>query len=304
MTMMILRRRKLGLGSAKGMSAFSEGAIDFVRNDKMHTKDWSDVDTIIRWGCTSETGQYGVGRTIINNSQAIHKVNNKRSFAKEFGDAGWGPKCWTDAISWDVATQADADRPFILRPGKHAQGKNVHLLPTGPDGLDEAFRLSQRYQGDIYIRPFIDKVAEYRVYVMCGKVVTVAKKTPADPTAIAWNVAQGGRFDVVRFGEWPLEACRVALGAFAMSGLHFSGVDVMVEAPRSGEDAEGKAYVIELNSAPSLPALSDGSISYRQKVMAKGFMWHGQNGWDFFSDVPEQPQHWRDVIHPGTLQED
>lgn len=295
MTMMILRRRKLGLGSAKGMSAFSGGAIDFVRNDKMHTKDWSDVGTIIRWGCTSETGQYGVGRTIINNSQAIHKVNNKRSFAKEFGDAGWGPKCYTSVGDWSWGS--DDVSKFILRPGKHAQGKNVHVIPSEAEGLELATQLSQRYQGDIYIRPFIDKVAEYRVYVMCGKVVTVAKKTPADPSAIAWNVAQGGRFDVVRFSEWPLEACRVALGAFKMSGLHFSGVDVMV-------DEEGKAYVIELNSAPSLPALSDGSISYRQKVMAKGFMWHGQNGWDFFTDVPEQPQSWRDVIHPGTLMED
>lgn len=125
---------------------------------------------------------------------------------------------------------------------------------------------------------------------MSGRIITVAQKTPEDPSAVAWNVAQGGRFDVVRWDSWPLEACRVALEAFALSGLDFSGVDVMM-------DAEGRAYVIELNSAPSLPFLSDGSISYRQKCMAKGFMYIAEHGKEHF-DMPEQYNNWRDVIHP------
>lgn len=138
-----------------------------------------------------------------------------------------------------------------------------------------------------YASEVIDKVAEYRVYVVSGRVATVARKTPANPDAIAWNVAQGGRFDVVRWSEWPLEACRVAMQAMSYSGLDFGGVDVMI-------DREGRAYCIEINSAPSLPLLSDGSISYRQKCMAKCFKYGREN-------IPEATryEHWSDVIHPA-----
>lgn len=129
------------------------------------------------------------------------------------------------------------------------------------------------------------------MYVVSGRVATVAQKTPDNPDAVAWNVAQGGRFDVVRWGEWPMEVVRVALEAFKYSGLDFSGVDVMV-------DRDGRAYVIELNSAPSLPLLSDGSVSYRQKCMAKCFKYISDNGKQHF-DAPSQYAHWSDVIHPA-----
>lgn len=298
MTLMILRRKGLGLGSAKGMKAYSEGRIDYVRNDKQRQANWDGVTGIIRWGCTSSI-DYGLianrGVTIINTSEAIHRVNHKSSFAKVFGDAGLGPECFLDFDSWWNSEGLEEDRKYILRPGKHAQGRNLHVLTIGEGAASTAEELFLRYQGDAYTRPFVDKVAEYRVYVMCGKVFTVAKKTPANPSAVAWNVAQGGRFDVVSWGDWPLAACEVAVKAFHLSGLHFSGVDVMV-------DADGKAYVIELNSAPSLPALSDGSVSYRQKVMAKAFMYHEDIGWD---NLPIGSfRSYRECIHPSCLSEE
>ena len=142
-----------------------------------------------------------------------------------------------------------------------------------------------------YASELIDKVAEYRVYVVSGKVVTVAEKTPDDRTQVAWNVAQGGRFDVVNWGSWPMNVCEVALKAFNLvPDLDFSGVDVMV-------DRDGRAYVIELNSAPSLPLLSDGSVSYRQKCMAKAFKYISEHGKE---KLPcEGYNSWRSVIHPA-----
>ena len=126
---------------------------------------------------------------------------------------------------------------------------------------------------------------------MSGRVVTVAKKTPGNPKQVAWNVAQGGRFDVVPWGQWPLEACRVAVqAANSIPHLDFTGVDVML-------DDSGKAYVIELNSAPSLPSLSDGSVSYRQKCMAKAFKWMLTEGKEHMS--VEHNNGWRGYIHPA-----
>ena len=142
-----------------------------------------------------------------------------------------------------------------------------------------------------YASEFIDKVAEYRVYVVSGKVATVARKTPDNPNSVAWNVAQGGRFDVVRWGEWPLEVCRVAIEAFSIiPDLDFAGVDVMV-------DGDGRAYVIELNSAPSLPLLSDGSVSYRQVCMAKCFKWMEEHGKERMTN--DRYDRWSNLIHPS-----
>lgn len=99
---------------------------------------------------------------------------------------------------------------------------------------------------------------------------------------------------MVRWEGWPLEVCRVAIEAFRHSGLDFGGVDVMVEKDTN------IPYILEINSAPSLPALSDGSVSYRQKVMAKCFKYIHNNGKDWIE--PDYYHHWRGVIHPAIYQ--
>lgn len=180
---------------------------------------------------------------------------------------------------------------MVLRPSRHAQGRNLFVVNSLDELLNAVHERPQVFSDGWYASELIDKVAEYRVYVVSGRVATVAEKTPDNPDAVAWNVAQGGRFDVVRWGAWPMEAVRVALEAFKYSGLDFGGVDVMI-------DRDGRAYVIEINSAPSLPLLSDGSISYRQKCMAKCFKYIHDNGKQHF-DQPEGYEHWSQVIHPA-----
>ena len=55
------------------------------------------------------------------------------------------------------------------------------------------------------------------------------------------------------------------MAAAKVSGCDFCGVDVMV-------DADGKAYVLEVNSAPSQTS------EYRQGCVAKAFDYIVQNG--------------------------
>ena len=136
-----------------------------------------------------------------------------------------------------------------------------------------------------YISDYIPKVREVRVFVAQGRVVWVAEKTPADPTAHAWNVAQGGRFDNVRWSEWPIKACVAAIWATRALNVDFAGVDVML-------DAEGNPYVLEANSAPSQTS------PYRQMCSAKAFKWMYDNG--------KEPIHyrtgtltWKELIHPA-----
>jgi len=94
--------------------------------------------------------------------------------------------------------------------------------------------------------------------VVSGRAVCVARKHPGNPNQVAWNVFQGGRFENVRWDEWPLKAVKNSIAAFNLSGLDFGGVDVMV-------DREGETYILEINAAPSLTS------PYRQECFAKAF---------------------------------
>lgn len=132
------------------------------------------------------------------------------------------------------------------------------------------------------------------MYVMGGRVVSVSEKIPEDRDAVAWNHACGSTFTVLRWDDWPLGACEQAIAAHNLSGLDFSGVDLMLDSESN------QWYTIEVNSAPSLPPNSDGSPSYRAKCMAKGLAYHYQHGRYVVDDhVLEGQGNWRDYIHPG-----
>ncbi len=118
-----------------------------------------------------------------------------------------------------------------------------------------------------------------------GRAVWVAKKTPGNPADIAWNVARGGRFDNVHFNDWPLRVVRTAIEAFNLSSLDFGGVDVMV-------DKEGKAYVLEINSAPSQTS------PYRQECCAKMFDYMLDRGKGKIPLVEEKGGYLK-FIHPA-----
>lgn len=283
MTVAFLRRRKLGSTSCKEIVRLSSQITAVARSDLPIS---AEVTTIIRWGTTSTLP---AGISVINSAEAIHRVNNKTQFRRtlmdtwyEGGSVGMPlcPNTWFDTSHPDTIIL-----PVIVRPQTHAQGKHVYLART-PQELATARATCGPGH---YISSFIDKVAEYRVALVQGRVAWVANKTPGNPNDIAWNVAKGGRFDNVSWGDWPLKAVRVAREAFLLSGLDFGGVDVMV-------DAAGNAYVLEINSAPSLTS------PYRQEAMAKCFDWlitHGKEN----IPVIQGKGGWRKFIHPALSDE-
>lgn len=239
----IIRRRKLGMSSARGIAEFSKTGIGWVRSDKVLPPD----DLYIRWGCTANVPT----KNVLNTAQAIHEVNDKGGFRKKLDDAELAPSTWFNIN--DVPAKSLA-RGVVVRPHKHAQGRHVYLCKTDRELIQAVRTCGMGY----YISSFIDKIAEYRVAVVQGRAVWVAQKTPSNPKDVAWNVAKGGRFDNVRWGDWPLKAVRIAIEAFNLTSLDFGGVDVMV-------DAEGGVYTLEINSAPSLTS------PYRQECFAKAF---------------------------------
>ena len=237
----IIRRRKLGRTSCRAISGLSRKGIQVVRSDRKLPED----GLYIRWGCTADVPS----RNVLNTAAAIHEVNDKVGFRQLLNDYELCPETWFETAAVIMPAQG-----VIVRPSSHSRGRQLWHYATM--GAVEA--RWEALGGNGYISEYIPKVAEYRVFVVSGRCVAVAKKTPGNPDDVAWNVAEGGRFDNVRFDEWPLKAVKTSIEAFNLSSLDFGGVDVMV-------DEDGSCYVLEINSAPSLTS------PYRQECMAKAF---------------------------------
>lgn len=228
----ILRRRGLGLGSTKAIKELSQHNITIIRNDALPT--FKEDDVILRWGCTSLVPAPPLTITL-NKSAAISIVNNKAFFRNVLQEnvPEIVPKTWFNYLSESITY------PCVLRPITHAQGKHLYFCKDYTDLTNAVTKVTNHY-----ISEYIPKVAEYRVCFIQGLVAWVAHKIPKDPQAIAWNVAQGSKFENVSWKKWPINVIETAYKAYLISGLYLGGVDVMV-------DKDGRSYVLEINSAPS-----------------------------------------------------
>jgi glutathione synthase/RimK-type ligase-like ATP-grasp enzyme len=282
MSAVLLRRRGLGKGSCNGVTNVSTTGIKVVRN--FLSEDWPEerMNYVFRWGCTSSIPAIpDEAPVIVNTAKAIHWCSDKRQGRLDMQAAGVPvPETWGNH------NQVPADVGLVVfRPDRHAQGRNLFLVDTGDAGWQEALTaLAGQFSGH-YISRLIPKVAEYRVMVVQNRVAWVAKKTPGNPEDVAWNVARGGRFDNVKWGEWPGKVVYAALQAAAVGKLDFGGVDVMV-------DAAGEPYVLEVNSAPSQTS------PYRQQCLAKCFDYIVTNGKEHFPDPTGLT--WKSYIHPAV----
>lgn len=286
MTTIILRRPKLGL-SVKHVVEKSSKIDKVVRNDRPMP---NELSLVFRWGTTSNVDC----QHVVNTAEAIHRVNDKAGFRRllmndwdQKGAPDNGPLCPKTYLEGDIPIEDmfEFHSSVVVRPRTHAQGRHVYLCNNRAE-LDVAVR---RCGPGWYASEYINKVAEYRITFVQGRVVWVAKKTPGNPDEIAWNVARGGRFDNVRWDDWPLRAIRIAREAFMLSGLDFGAVDVMI-------DRENRPYVLEINSAPSQTS------PYRQECMAKAFDYIVDNG-KHTIPLTEERGGWKKFIHPALTPE-
>lgn len=276
--LVILRRRKLGMSSAKGIAEKSATGIRWTRNDFKADRQPREDEVCIRWGCTSNVAS----KRVLNTAAAIHQVADKASFRMLLDEHELCPPTKLIGNGWEFnAKDLGLEYPIVMRTRTHSRGRGMAVAHNP----DEARRIARQIGPNGYMSNLINKLHEYRVAVVQGRVAWVAEKTPGNPDDVAWNVAKGGRFDNVRWGEWPLKAVRVAVEAFELSELDFGGVDVMT-------DADGNAYVIEINSAPSLTS------DYRQACFAKCFDYIAEHGKARIPRV-QQRGDWKKFIHPA-----
>jgi glutathione synthase/RimK-type ligase-like ATP-grasp enzyme len=271
----ILRRRKLGRTSCREISNWCPTIP--VRNDLVMKKVKEPVDWLIRWGCTSQME----AKHTVNKVKDIQLVNNKTECRKVLGQVEHKgkqiiPTTWFSFEEW----QKEKQLPVIVRPNHHAQGRKLYFCNTE----ELVFKACKLCGNQAYISSYIPKQKEFRIFVMQGRVVWVAEKTPENPNAIAWNVAKGGTFTNVRWSDWPLKGCRIALKAMEAVSLDFGGVDIM--------QCNNDFYVLEINSAPSQTS------PYRQKctgLAIKSLIETNNNKYE----SPLKINSYKDCIHPA-----
>jgi hypothetical protein len=286
---LIFRRWRLGGTSARGIKAQMLQPVAIIRNDGIRpdghmvsyvTKERFNepVEYAFRWGCTSSIR----ATHTLNTVQSLEWCSNKKQGRIDMQAAGVSvPETWPAESFGHMS----GNELYVLRPAMHAQGR--HLVSGNPSVIQIAIRSNERYRTG-YISRLINKVAEYRVAVIQNRVAWVAKKTPGNPNDVAWNVARGGSFANVAWDNWPMAAVKECLKAAKVSGTDFCGVDVMV-------DADGKAFVLEVNSAPSQTS------PYRQGCFAKCFDHIIANGKEHFPDpAVDRIKTYKSVIHPAV----
>ncbi len=173
---------------------------------------------------------------------------------------------------------------MIVRPRQHSRGRMLFFCSN----RDELVRAIQRCGIGSYISAYVQKTAEFRVFVANGRCVAVAEKIPSDAQMVAWNVDRGGKFEHRGFDNWPLKAVRISIDASNALGLHFGAIDVMT--------LDSGAWVLEANTAPSMES------PYRLGCMIKVLRYMLANGSDPIPLVSAKGG-WRKFIHPAISTE-
>lgn len=237
---------------------------------------------LIRWGnCEPFQGEVPV----LNTPEAIKRVSNKGMFRLQMQAGGISVPETTshmfDVLNW---LDEDRDRKIIVRPMYHSGGSDLHVMTYWNAGAIFDGLVGHRLYASMYIK----KGREFRVFVVKGRVICVCEKFVDDPNQVAWNNAQGGHFQNIKFSDWPIKACVEAVKAFGLSGLDFGAVDVIQE--------RDVPYVLEINSAPTITS------EYRQSCLAKALAWTigGQETPEVF---PDRVKGWRRLVHPAISEE-
>ena len=151
--------------------------------------------------------------------------------------------CESRHVAQAVIERESTQAPLVIKPLFGSQGQGVRLIKQG-----DAFPVPmERYvDGLYYLQTYIDSGEgawhDHRVFVINGKAVAAMVRHGA-----SWvnNVALGGRCEAIahdgELGALAEEASRAV-------DINYCGVDII-------RDAQGKLYVLEVNSIPAWKGL-------------------------------------------------
>lgn len=188
-------------------------------------------DVLVRWG-----SQAGVGCTpdrTLNLRAAMERVSDKLRFLTEAKEA-YLPVPDAAAVEGEVAY------PCLARVNGESGGRGITFLATQARHTQEA---------DFYVE-YVPLDREFRVHVFNGAVIGVQEKVLTEgvvpPTGFQpRNSVNGYVFKRKATRYYPVPSA-LGVAAVGIAGLTFGAVDMVTEIQT------GMAYVLEVNSAPSL----------------------------------------------------
>lgn len=262
---------------------YVKGKINF---EKIRSFSPMKNDVIIRWG--NRIPYENTGYISYNSITAQNKAHNKKLSRQIMLEAGVNcPKLMTpDNYTNEIV---------IARPLSHSKGKNFIVLKNREDFV----RHYNNNKNSWYYSEFIDKEAEFRVHCFLGKVLAVLQKPNPGDGQIAWNRSiNEDPFILMDWSKVRKDVCLQALLACEALGVDISGVDVIWK--------DNKAYVLELNMAPTLNSSDHVAAKY-----AKGFDFIFRNTknkrlkhWDFKKWQKRVSFFWKEFQLEASFQGD
>lgn len=242
-----------------------------VHDDDMNVYDRSGL--LIRWGSRAPLPWTG---PVLNSAESVALAKDKIYARRAL--TGLCPPTWYRV--------EDLEYPCIIRPGQHHGGQNFAKVESLAEAKEEVRRKIHRRYG-WYGSPLIWKWKEFRVFLLCGKVLAVSERLPGFERGLAWNLQAGGNLINVRFDDWPMSAVRASSAACFRLKLDLAAIDVAL-------DYDERPWVFEANTAPGL------RNHYTIGRIAKALDWTAEHGLVF---PPTEFTSWKTVIHDAFKKE-
>lgn len=209
----------------------------FLRLRNGHEHKVKPGDVLINWGCTALGLAPVVFSKILNKPEKIYLAADKLKAFTMFAESEVSAVEWT--FDQSVA-QIWCDQEYVIVVRNKLTGHSG-------DGIVIIDKCGEVPQAPLYTK-YIFKEREFRVHVVCGKVVDTARKIKdPDREVTNWKVrSHENGFIFARQNINPSQARDdLALAAVVALGLDFGAVDIL-------EDKKGKFYVLEVNTGPGL----------------------------------------------------
>lgn len=226
---------KQGSRSARALADALGGRVLRLRNSRYRAR---PGDVIINWGSSRTTDR--VGEAEMRNAYSrIRWVSDKLKFFMLIRetDPDILPTFWIDN-----SEISENEYPVVCRTVLDGHSGAGIVIANSPDELVDA---------PLYVK-YIKKQQEYRVHVGNPNTIIAVQRKARDRSVadedVDWMVRNHKNgFNFVRNGfTAPEQVIDVAQRAIVATGLDFGAVDVVFN------EREGRAYVLEINSAPGL----------------------------------------------------
>lgn len=196
---------------------------------------------VINWGSSAMPAAYA-GCKVLNKPENVALAANKLRAFVAMSEAGVNvPVFTTSSDEVDTGGREGAVTWVVRHKLSGHSGQGIELLHAGDDVP----------QAPLYVK-YVKKKDEWRVHVFGDDVVDVQRKARNRDVAdedVNWAVRNHGNGFIFARNEdrdVPEDVTAQSVAAVAALGLDFGAVDVIYN------EREGKAYVLEVNTAPGL----------------------------------------------------